>query len=47
MKANPKVIVYSIIGLACLALTYLVHWAFILPVLVIIYLNQRELMRKK
>ncbi|MFH1308105.1 MAG: hypothetical protein ABIH72_04590 [archaeon] len=42
-KINYKVIVYSLIALGFLALTYLVDWLFIIGALVMIYLNQREL----
>ena len=41
-----KVVLYSIIGLICLVLTYLVSWWFILPVAVVIWLNQRELFKE-
>jgi len=43
---NPKVVIYSIIALFCLVLTFTVDWLFIIPPLVLIYLNQKELMKK-
>jgi hypothetical protein len=44
---NVKVIVYSVIGLICLALAFFVHWAFIIGSAIVIWLNQRELSRKR
>jgi len=46
-KINVKVIVYSIIAFGFLALTFLIDWMFIIGALIMIYLNQKELMRKK
>ena len=43
---KPKVIILSIIALGFIALTFLVDWLFIIGALVIIYLNQKELMKK-
>ena len=45
-KVNKKVVVLSIIALFCLVLTFFVNWIFILPVAVILWINQRELMKK-
>jgi membrane protein CcdC involved in cytochrome C biogenesis len=44
-KINIKVIIYSIIALGCLALTFLIDWLFIVPAAILMYLNQRELMK--
>jgi len=46
-KANTKVVLLSIVALICLALTYFVHWLFILPIAVILWINQRELFKEK
>jgi len=46
-KINFKVVLYSILALICLALTYYVDWMFIVPVLVLIWLNQKELFLNK
>jgi hypothetical protein len=43
---KPRVVLYSIVALACVALSFLVNWIFIIPAVIIIFLNQRELMRK-
>jgi hypothetical protein len=43
---KPKVVVYSLIGIAGLVLTYTVHWMFISVTAIMILLNQRELMKK-
>lgn len=45
--ANIRVIIYSLIALACIALTFLVDWLFIIPAIILVFLNQRELMKKK
>ena len=44
---NLKVVLYSIIALGFLVLTFLVDWIFIIGAVVLMILNQRELMRKK
>lgn len=44
---NKKVLGYSLLALIFLALTYLVDWAFIIGAVVLMYLNQKELMKKK
>jgi len=46
-KINIKVMIYSIIALGFLALTFFVHWMFIIGAVVMAYLNQRELMKKQ
>tara|TARA_Y100000310_G_C20574114_1_gene759607 strand:- start:168 stop:326 length:159 start_codon:yes stop_codon:yes gene_type:complete len=45
-KPNIKVIIYSILALGFVALTFLVDWLFIIGAVVLIYLNQKELMKK-
>jgi hypothetical protein len=45
-KVNWKVVIYSIIALGFLALTFLVDWIFIAGAVVMIWLNQRKLNRK-
>jgi len=44
-KINYKVISYSAIALACLALTFLFDWLFIIPAAILMWLNQKELMQ--
>ncbi len=44
---NPKVIIFSLIALGFLILTFLVDWFFIIGAVILLYLNQRELMGKK
>ncbi len=46
-KVNVKVIIYSIIAFGFLALTFLVDWMFIIGAMIMIYLNQKELMKKR
>ena len=43
---NWKVVIYSVIGLECIALTFLVDWMFIIGTVVCIFLNQKELNKK-
>lgn len=45
-KINYKVIIYSIIALGFLFLTYFVDWIFIAGAAIMMILNQRELMKK-
>mgnify|MGYP001594989992 CR=1 FL=1 len=44
---NTKVVILSLIALGFLALTFLVDWFFIIGAVIIIYLNQRELVKKR
>ena len=44
---NPKVVVYSLIALFCLYLTFTVDWLFIIPAVILMILNQKELFKKK
>jgi hypothetical protein len=46
-KPNIKVIIYSIIALICLVLSFIIDWLFIIPAVIIVILNQRELMTPK
>jgi len=43
---NPKVVWYSLIALVFVALTFLVDWLFIIPAAIILFINQKELMKK-
>ena len=43
-KPNIKVIVYSLIALGFVALTFLIDWIFIIGAIIMIWLNQKELM---
>ena len=45
-KINKKVIAYSLVGLACIALVFFVDWVFIIPAILVVWLNQRILMNK-
>ncbi len=45
-KVNVKVIIYSIIALGFVGLTFFVDWMFIIGAVIIIYLNQKELMKR-
>ena len=40
-------VILSIIALGFLALTFLVDWIFIIGAVIMLYLNQRELMKKR
>jgi len=44
---NFKVVIFSIIALGFLALTFLVDWLFIIGAVILLYLNQKELIKKK
>lgn len=43
---NPKVVIFSLIALAFLALTFFVHWTFIIGAVILMILNQKEIMKK-
>ncbi len=43
---NIKVIIFSIIALGCIYLSFSVDWLFIIPAVVLMFLNQKELMKK-
>jgi len=42
-----KVILFSILAIGFLILTFLVDWLFIIGAVILMYLNQKELMKKK
>ncbi len=42
-----KVVIFSIIALGFLVLTFLIDWLFIIPAVILMILNQKELMKKK
>lgn len=41
-----KVVIFSLLALGFLALTYFVDWIFIIGAVVLMYLNQKELFKK-
>jgi len=42
---NIKVVIYSILALGFMALTFLVDWVFIIGAVLLVYLSQKELMK--
>ena len=44
---NIKVVIFSVIALVFLALTFLVDWIFIIGAVILLYLNQKELIKNK
>lgn len=44
-KINLKVVLFSIIGIISLALSFFIHWTFIIVTLIAFIINQRELMK--
>ena len=44
-KVNLKVVIFSLIAFGFIALGYLVNWAFLIGTIVMIWLNQKELMK--
>jgi hypothetical protein len=44
---NKKVVLFSILALGFLALTYFIDWLFIIGAVILIYFNNRELNKKK
>ena len=45
-KRNTKVIIYSLIGLIFVILAFAIDWLFLIGAAIVLWLNQRELMRK-
>lgn len=46
-KINVKVVIFSIIALGCIALTFLVDWYFIIGAIIFMLLNQSEINKMK
>jgi len=46
-RMNKKVVFLSLLALVFIALTFFVHWAFIIGAVIIMLINQRELLKKK
>ena len=44
---SPKVIMLSILALLFVVLSFLIDWLFIIPAVIIVFLNQKELMKKR
>ena len=44
---NKKITILSIIALACVILAFAIDWLFLIPAIIIIIINQKELMKKK
>ncbi len=48
MKPNIKVIILSLIAIGFIALTFFSgNWYYIIPAIVLMFINQREIMKKK
>jgi hypothetical protein len=47
MAANKKVVIQSVIALICMALMYFVSVWFIVPAVILLVLNQKELFGEK
>jgi fumarate reductase subunit C len=43
---NPRVVLYSLIALGFIVLTFTVDWLFIIPAVILLIINQKELMKK-
>ena len=46
-RINWKVVIYSFIGIVCVVLSFTKDWAFLLPAVICMLLNQRELNKKR
>jgi len=44
---NKKVVFFSILALGFLALTFLIDWLFIIGAVILMYMNQKELIKPK
>ncbi|MBL7059096.1 hypothetical protein ISS08_01465 [Candidatus Pacearchaeota archaeon] len=43
---SKKVVVYSLIALVCLILTFTIDWFFIIPAVILWHANKKELAKK-
>ena len=46
-KMNMKVVLLSLLALIFIALTFTIHWIFIIGAVIIMLINQKELLGKK
>ncbi len=44
---NIKVVTFSLIALLCIVLGFIIHWMFMVPAVILMIINQKELMKKK
>jgi hypothetical protein len=44
---NPKVVLFSLVALGFIVLSFLVDWLFIIGAVILMVLNQKELMKKR
>jgi len=44
---NPRVVIFSLLALACIVLTFTVSYWFLAGAVVLMLLNQKELMKNK
>lgn len=43
---NPKVVIFSLLALGCIALTFLISYWFLIGAVILMLLNQRELAKQ-
>lgn len=46
-EINWKVVIYSLLALAFMGLTFFVNWMFIVGAVILVALNQKEIMKKR
>lgn len=44
---NKKITILSLIALACVILAFVIDWLFLIPAIIIVIINQRELLKNK
>jgi len=44
---NKKVVILSVIALICIVLAIVIDWLFLVPAVIIMIINQKELIKKK
>jgi hypothetical protein len=44
---RPKIVIFSLIALGFIYLSFTQHWTFIIGAVILMFLNQREIMGKK
>ncbi|MDD5699593.1 MAG: hypothetical protein PHH00_00130 [Candidatus Nanoarchaeia archaeon] len=44
---NPKVVIFSLLAVGFVVLSFAVHWLFIIGAVILVGLNQKEILGKK
>ena len=42
-KAHPRIIITALAALGCIALAFFIHWSFIIPTMLLWWMNKKAL----